>query len=141
MAEMDLSQVAARAAQRLRAIAVKETVPFRTGELRKSVHVTRFGSGWLVGTNKVYARAVHEGRRALIIRPKRKRALAWGNGDHPVRQVFQRARRGRPFFRDAIDRFEANLDDEARSLGIEEGMAAMLAASLRAKGLQVRDLD
>lgn len=55
--------------------------------------------------NKVkYALPVHEGRRAVIIRPKRKKALAFvWHGQPMVRTwVHQPARRGRPWMRDSL---------------------------------------
>lgn len=137
---IDLQKAAARVAQRLRAIVAKETVPFKTGELRKSIHVSRYGSGYLVGTNKIYARAVHEGRKAMIIRPKKAKALRWPSGGKAVyaKKVFQPARKGKPFFREAVDIFEGNLDNEVKSLEIPDGYARQLAAALKAKGLRVR---
>ncbi len=137
---IDLQKVAARVAQRLRAIVVKETVPFKTGELRKSIHVSRHGSGYIVGTNKVYARAVHEGRKAMVIRPKNAKALRWQSGRKAfyAKKVFQPARKGKPFFREAVDTFEGNLDNEVKSLEIPDGYARQLAGALKAKGLQVK---
>ena len=84
----------------------------------------------MVGTNKVYARAVHEGRKALLIQPKRKRALYWNGARHPVRKVFQKKREGKPFFRSAIDRFVQNLDKEIRAMALDEELAAWLTKEL-----------
>lgn len=157
---LDMARIALKVGQRLRAIVVKETVPIgkgskswrkttkrgRTvsggvdkqgGELRRSVTCTRFAGGAIVGTNKVYARAVHEGRKGMIIRPRRKKALAWGGGNSVVRKVFQPAREGTPFFRTAINLFQDDLDNEVRSLGVEEGAAAELKRALESKGLKV----
>ena len=131
--EIDLQKVALRIAHRIRAIAIREKlVPVgkpdpdsgkRTGgELRKSIHVSSVPSGAMVGTNKVYARAVHEGRQALIIRPRRRKALRWKGGEGKyffAKKVFQPARKGKPFFRSAADLFERNLDKElTRSEGV-----------------------
>ena len=158
--EIDLQAIALRVAHRLRAIAVKETVPVgkgskrwskttkrgkhiegghdkQGGELRRSVSVSKLDGGATVGTNKVYARAVHEGRKAIIIRPRKKRALAWNQGNNMALRVFQQARSGNPFFRNAVDKFESNLDKEISSLGIEEGAAEELRKGLRNKGLKV----
>lgn len=137
MVAQDFREIVAKVAHRIRAIVVKETVPFKTGELRKSIHVTRWGDGWMVGTNKIYARAVHEGRPGMIIRPRRKKALFWNGAAHPSRKVFSPRRAGRPFLRDAIDSFERNLSTETQDLGLDDAMAAALARSLRAKGLSV----
>ena len=139
--EAELLRIAARTAQRIRAITVKETVPFRTGELRKSIHVTRYGFDYMVGTNKIYARAVHEGRRAMIIRPKTRKALYWPGAAHPVRKVFQKSRKGKPFFREAVQKFADNLDQEVLTLGIDDAVAEELKTSLEAAGLQVKRIS
>ncbi len=160
-ATLDMQAIALKVGHRLRALAVKDTVPVgkgskswrkvtkrgkfvsggvdkQGGELRRSVTCTRFAGGAIVGTNKVYARAVHEGRRAIIIRPKKKRALAWAGGEAISRRVFQKARQGNPFFRKAVDIFSGDLDNEIKSLAIEEGAAAELKKALENKGIQVK---
>lgn len=157
---LDLQCIALKVGQRLRAIAVKESVPVgegskswrkttkrgRTvsggvdkqgGELRRSITCTRFAGGAIIGTNKIYARAVHEGRRGMIIRPKRKKALAWNGGNSVAKKVFQPARKGKPFFREAIGLFQDNLDNEVKSLRIEEGAANELKRALENKGIKV----
>lgn len=158
---LDMAKIALKVVHRLRAIAVKKTVPVgkgskswrkttksgRTvfggvdsqgGALRRSITCTRFAGGAIVGTNMIYARAVHEGRRGMIIRPKRKKALAWGGGNAIARKVFQPARKGNPFFRTAIDIFQDNFDNEVKSLGIEEGAVEELMRALESKGLKVK---
>ena len=146
---VDLQKVALRIAHRIRAIAIREKlVPVgkpdpdsgkRTGgELRKSIHVSSVPGGAMVGTNKVYARAVHEGRQALAIRPRRKRALAWDGARHPVKKVFQPARKGKPFFRSAADLFEQNLDKEIAGIALDKELAEHLAAHLRKQGIDAR---
>ena len=150
--EVDLQKVALRIAHRIRAIAIREKlVPVgkpdpdsgkRTGgELRKSIHVSSVPGGAMVGTNKVYARAVHEGRQALIIRPRRRKALRWKGGDGKylfAKKVFQPARKGRPFFRSAADLFEQNLDKEIAGIALDDELAEHLAASLRKQGVDVK---
>jgi hypothetical protein len=152
MAEgIDLQKVALRIAHRIRAIAIKERLvpvgkpdpdsPKKTGgELRKSIHVSLSGGGAVVGTNKIYARAVHEGRKALIIRPKHKKALRWKSGGKYVfaKKVFQKKRLGKPFFRDALDRFVQNLDKEIAGIAVDGEMAEYLAANLKKQGVDVK---
>ena len=158
---LDLAAIALKVGHRLRALVVKETVPIgkgskswrkaakggrmisggvdkQGGELRRSITCTRFAGGAIVGTNKVYARAVHEGRRAMVIRPKKKKVLAWAEGSAIARRVFQKARKGNPFFRGAVQIFSDNLDNEVKSLGIEEGAAEELKKALESKGIQVK---
>ena len=150
--ELDLQKVALRIAHRIRAIAIREKlVPVgkpdpdsgkRTGgELRKSIHVSSVPGGAMVGTNKVYARAVHEGRQALIIRPRRRKALRWKGGEGKylfAKKVFQPARKGRPFFRSAADLFEQNLDKEIAGIALDDELAEHLAANLRKQGIDVK---
>ena len=150
--DIDLQKVALRIAHRIRAIAIREKlVPVgkpdpdsgkRTGgELRKSIHVSSVPGGAMVGTNKVYARAVHEGRQALIIRPRRRKALRWKGGDGKylfAKKVFQPARKGRPFFRSAADLFEQNLDKEIAGIALDDELARYLAANLRKQGVDVK---
>jgi hypothetical protein len=82
--------------------------PVDTGNLRAS-HQFKITSGSNKITGEVftkvkYALAVHEGRRALTIYPKTKKALAFHwHGQPMVRKwVHQPARRGRPWLRDAL---------------------------------------
>ena len=51
-----------------------------------------------------YALPVHEGRRAVVIRPKTKQALSFTWHGQPMvrKSVFQPARKGRPWMRDAL---------------------------------------
>ena len=111
------------------------------GELRKSIHVSSVPGGAMVGTNKVYARAVHEGRQAMIIRPRRRKALRWKGGDGKylfAKKVFQPARKGKPFFRSAADLFEQNLDKEIAGIALDKELAEHLAAHLRKQGVDVK---
>lgn len=150
--EIDLQKVALRIAHRIRAIAIREKlVPVgkpdpdsgkRTGgELRKSIHVSSVPGGAMVGTNKVYARAVHEGRQALVIRPRRRKALRWKGGEGKyffAKKVFQPARKGKPFFRSAADLFQANLDKEIAGIALDDELARHLAANLRKQGIDAK---
>jgi len=133
-----LIKIAAKIAHRVRAIAIEETVPVVTGELRKSIHVTRKGSSYIVGTNKIYARAVHDGRKALIIRPTNKKALKWKGAIHPCRKVFQPKREGKPFFKDAINRFLSNKARELENIvpDINRDVRDLLAHNLRSTGIK-----
>lgn len=86
----------------------KVLTPVDTGNLRAS-HQFKIKNGATKITGEVftrvkYARAVHDGRRATIIRPKTKQALAFHwHGQPMVRKwVSQPARRGRPWMRDAL---------------------------------------
>lgn len=150
--KIDLQKVALRIAHRIRAIAIREKlVPMGKpdpdsgkhtgGELRKSIHVSSVPGGAMVGTNKVYARAVHEGRQALVIRPRRRKALRWKGGEGKyffAKKVFQPARKGKPFFRSAADLFERNLDKEIAGIALDDELARHLAANLRKQGIDAK---
>ncbi len=134
----ELDRLAGKVAHRIRAIVVERTVPVRTGELRRSIHATRTAKGvWMVGTNKVYARAVHDGRPRVVIKPRKKKALYWKGAKHPVKKVVQPPRRGNPFMRKAIDMFLSNLDREMESIigDFPEKVAKQIT-----KGISIRRL-
>lgn len=86
----------------------KVMTPVDTGNLRAS-HQFKISSTNSKVTGEVftkvkYALAVHEGRRALVIRPKNKQALAFvWHGVPMVRKwVHQPSRPGKPWLRDAL---------------------------------------
>jgi len=55
-----------------------EKAPVCSGQLRNSIGVQHPQRGlWIVGTNLKYAPVVHDGRPAITIKPKRKKALAF----------------------------------------------------------------
>jgi hypothetical protein len=78
-----------------------------------------------VFTKVKYALPVHEGRRAIVIRPKDKQALAFRwHGQQFVRKwVSQPARNGRPWLRDAL-----------REVATGEGYTMQSAAAADASG-------
>jgi hypothetical protein len=95
-------------AEKLREIATRQgVVPFDKGDLRKShVSQTVGADSAAVGSNLPYARAVHDGRPEILIRPRRARALFFPGLDHPVKQVRQPAREGKPWLRQSVDRLK-----------------------------------
>lgn len=103
--------------------------PVDTGNLRASHQFKiKNGSNKITGevsTKVKYALAVHEGRRALVIRPKNKEALAFvWHGRPMVRKwVHQPARRGKPWLRDAL-----------REVAASEGWKMQSAAAADATG-------
>lgn len=83
--------------------------PVDTGNLRNSHQMAvRVVPGRRVTgevfTKVKYARAVHNGRRAVTIRPKYRKALHfwWHGREHFAKVVHQPARRGRPWLRTAL---------------------------------------
>jgi hypothetical protein len=103
--------------------------PVDTGNLRAS-HQFKIKSGSNKITGEVYTKVkyalpVHEGRRAIVIRPKNKQALAFRwHGQPMVRKwVHQPARRGKPWLRDAL-----------REVATSEGWNMQSAAAADASG-------
>lgn len=68
---------------------MKRETPVKTGTLRRSItsKVEQGGNRGVIGTNLTYARAVHDGTKPHLIRPKRAKALFWKGAKHPVRVV------------------------------------------------------
>lgn len=103
--------------------------PVDTGNLRAShqfkIKSTANKITGEVFTKVKYALPVHEGRRAIVIRPKEKQALAFvWHGRPMVRKwVHQPARHGRPWLRDAL-----------REVATNEGWKMQSAAAADASG-------
>ncbi|MDO5606021.1 MAG: hypothetical protein Q4G25_12755 [Paracoccus sp. (in: a-proteobacteria)] len=133
-------QIALQIAEKLREIATRQgNVPFDRGDLRKS-HITEpWGAdGAILSANMPYARAVHDGRPALTIKPKRKKALKFKgkNGPAFARAVHQPARKGNPWLARAVATLETEgLDFLAPRIGQE--MTDRLNKGLRSRGLHV----
>lgn len=104
-AVVDVDVVALQIAERLRDLSTEDgRVPFRTGDLRKSIVAELVGHGSAtVGSNLNYARPVHEGRPAITIVPKNKKWLRFtvGGSTRFAKKVYQPARAGKPFLREA----------------------------------------
>lgn len=136
---MNLQKYALQIAEKLREIATRQgNVPFDKGDLRKAHVVEPSGSeDALVTANTPYARAVHDGRPAVTIKPKRKKALAWKGGRHPAKSVKQPARKGNPWLARAVEDLEQEgVGFLAPELG--QDVADELSDALRARGLAVR---
>lgn len=107
----------------------KVLCPVDEGNLRAShqfkLKATETKQGGEVFTRVKYALPVHEGRKALVIRPKNKQALAFvWHGRPMVRKwVHQPARPGKPWLRDAL-----------REVAAQEGYKMQSSAALDAGG-------
>jgi hypothetical protein len=103
--------------------------PVDTGNLRAShqfkIKQTETKVTAEVFTKVKYALAVHEGRRPVVIRPKNKQALRFVWHGQPTfrKWVFQPARAGRPWMRDAL-----------REVAASEGYQMQSAAATDATG-------
>lgn len=134
-------QIALQVAEKLREIATRQgNVPFDKGDLRKAHVVEPMGSDDAVlAANTPYARALHDGRPKITIKPKRGKALRFkgNNGKfHFAKKIVQPARDGRPWLLDAVAEMESEgLDFLAPQIGRE--VADELTAALRKSGVKV----
>jgi hypothetical protein len=122
---INLDRLVLLIAERLRDKATEQDrIPFASGDLRKSLQVEHIGPGQAaVGSSLVYARAVHDGRPAITIRPNVKKNPPRGHRKHRnpkrarlkfqvggktvfARQVRQPARKGQPFLREAAEEMQ-----------------------------------
>jgi hypothetical protein len=79
---MDTSKILHKIALKLIEVTTRQdNIPFDRGDLRKSINETGIAEEGrdvvVIGSNLEYARAVHDGRPALVIRPKKAKMLAW----------------------------------------------------------------
>lgn len=98
----------------------KREAPVKSGNLRRTVtsRVLSAERGE-VGTNASYARAVHDGTRPHVIRPKRAKALFWQGARHPVRVVNHPGSKANPFFERALRMARPEIDREAAAWGVK----------------------
>lgn len=132
---LNTKQITAKIAHRIRAIIVEQTIPVKTGELRRSIHVSPKGDSHIVGTNKKYARAVHEGRKEMEVRPKRAKALKFKRGGKTVyyKKVTLPPIKPRPYLQQGLKKFIDNADSELKTVlpQISKDFRDMLAYELR----------
>ncbi len=133
-------QIALQIAEKLREIATRQgNVPFDKGDLRKSHVVQPHGNdAAILSANTPYARPVHDGRPAITIKPKRRKALKWAGAKGPVfaGAAKQPARKGNPWLARAVAELESEgLDFLAPQIG--QDVADDLTAALRKRGLHV----
>lgn len=99
----------------------KRKAPVKTGNLRRTItsRVERPGVRGVVGTNARYARPVHEGSRAHLIRPKRARALRFKKGNNVMytRLVRHPGTRGQPFLLEGLAASRDSIRDLLRGSG------------------------
>lgn len=97
----------------------KAEAPVKRGTLRRSItsRVEAGGRRGVIGTNLSYARPVHEGSRAHVIMPVKKRALFWKGARHPVRVVHHPGTKANPFFARALRRLAPFAETELQAAG------------------------
>jgi hypothetical protein len=126
--------------EKLREIATRQGhVPFDRGDLRKAHVVQPFGAhGAILAVNTPYARAVHDGRPQITIRPKSRKALVWTSGGVTMgaRHVTQPARKARPWLRLATYQLQREgLGFLAPEIG--QDVAEDLSRAFRRRGFDV----
>jgi len=113
-------QVVLQIAEIIREIATRQgNVPFWRGDLRKSIVTQLVGSGKAtIGSNLPYARAVHDGRPAITIKPKKKKALAFFIGNKKIvrKSVYQPARKAKPFLTNAAQELRTREWDKVETI-------------------------
>ena len=108
-----VNAIVLQVAERIRDLAtIQGRIPFLSGDLKKSIVAALTGPGVAtVSSNLAYARAVHDGRKAITIRPKKKRMLAWKPKGAKAfifaKEVHQPAREGQPFLQEGADQMAA----------------------------------
>jgi len=136
---IDRNAIALSLAEHLREIATRQgNIPFRTGDLRKSIVAQQgaLGRAW-VGSNLPYARAVHDGRPAVTIKPKKGKALSWQGAAHPVKKVHQPPRKGNPFLSRAAEELARDGVPAGIRDRVGDEVADAIEADLRRQGLTV----
>jgi len=133
-----INKIALQIAERIREKATKQgRIPFLSGDLRKSLvarkAIQKEGPGETTITSPlVYARAVHDGRPRIKIKPKKKPYLVFmGKDGHLIRkkEVIQPARKGKPFIQEAIN--EMNVEGfDFLNPTIEENLDAQIGDAL-----------
>lgn len=127
-------------AEHLREIVLRQgNVPRRTGNLYKSI-VARVltDTEATVGTNVIYARAVHDGRPPMLIKPAKKKALYWKGAAHPVKRVRHPGIKPNPYLARAAQRFASEPLPPVIRDYIGESVARQLEAHFKSMGLEVK---
>jgi hypothetical protein len=137
---LDTRRLLALLAEHLREIAQRQgNIPRRTGNLYKSVTAQVISdTEAVVGTNVIYARAVHDGRAPMVIRPKRKKALYWKGAAHPVKAVRHPGIKPNPYFARAAETFAREPLPPFIRQTFGEELAQALEAHFKRLGLEVK---
>ena len=83
-------------------VAKEKTAPIRTGNLKRGIRVFEANASEVKIGNTLkikYAKYVHGGTRAHIIKPKKKKALYWGV--RPVKRVNHPGQKANPYLLNA----------------------------------------
>lgn len=140
VAPIDTRRLMALLAEHLREIAQRQgNIPRRTGNLYKSITAAVISdTEAVVGTNVVYARAVHDGRPPMTIKPKGKKALYWKGAAHPVKAVRHPGIKPNPYLARAAARFASEPLPPFIRQTVGEDVARALEAHFKGLGLEVK---
>lgn len=99
--------------------ASKREAPVKKGNLRRTItsRVEQGGKRGVVGSNAVYAKAVHEGMPKFDIVPRVKKALFWKGAGHPVRVVHHPGWKANRFFVRAAESSRSAVERELAAWG------------------------
>lgn len=135
----------AKLAQHLRTLAIEEapvgprTKTHKHTQLRNSIkeHILS-NTEAVVGPHVPYARAVHDGRPPMLIKPARKKALYWKGAAHPVKSVKHPGIKPNPYLARAAERFTSEpLPPDIRAY-VGEAVARQLEDHFKSMGLEVK---
>lgn len=137
---IDTRVLLAKLAEHLREIAQRRgNIPRRTGNLYKSITSQVLSDREaVVGTNVLYARAVHDGLPPFVIQPAKKKALYWKGAAHPVQQVRHPGIKPNPYLARAAAQFAREPLPPAIRAYVGEEVAQALEAHFKSLGLEVK---
>lgn len=84
----------------------KTEAPVKTGRLRAGIRSRISSFQGIVESTVNYGIFIHEGTKAHIIRPVRKKALYWKGARHPVKSVRHPGTKANPFMRRGAEKSE-----------------------------------
>lgn len=117
----------------------RSTRTHRHTQLRNSIkEFILSDSEAIVGPNVPYARAVHDGRGPMVIKPARKKALYWKGAAHPVKSVRHPGIKPNPYLARAAERFTREPLPPVIRRYVGEQVARELEAHFKSMGLEVR---
>lgn len=88
---------------------VKKAAPVKTSRLRSGIRSKISPFRGMVESTVKYGVFVHEGTKAHIIRPVRRKALYWKGAAHPVKMVHHPGTKANPFMKIGAERAEGKV--------------------------------
>lgn len=112
MSYKELNNAIKQSVHIIRPLMVKNS-PYKSGKLRKNIFARASKLQGSVGPDlnvTPYARYVHDGTSAHIIRPKNGKALYWPGARHPVRMVRHPGTKANPFVQKTYEEVKPYVD-------------------------------